>query len=76
MKIEFIKTNLHVKPGKRCSYLILSSSHPKHITENIPYSLRLKRICSLDVDFVQQLEFLKCKLLSRSYKLNYSLKAF
>lgn len=74
----FIKTNLYVKPGKRCSYLLLSSSHPKHITENIPYSLalRLKRICSLNVDFVQQLDFLKCKLLSRGYKLNYILKAF
>jgi hypothetical protein len=31
----FIKTKLHVKPGKRCTYLINSSCQPKHICENI-----------------------------------------
>lgn len=74
----FIKTSLYVKPGKKCTYLLPSSCHPKHICENIPYSLalRLKRICSDQTDFLDQLNILKDKLMSRGYKCNYILKAF
>ena len=36
-KNGYIKTDLFVKPGKKCSYLLTSSCHPSHITENIPY---------------------------------------
>ena len=62
----------------KCSYLLTSSCHPSHITENIPYSLalRLKRICSDNLDFVKQLDTLKELLLTRGYKPNYILKAF
>lgn len=77
-KNGYIKTDLFVKPGKKCSYLLTSSCHPSHITENIPYSLalRLKRICSDNLDFVKQLDTLKELLLTRGYKPNYILKAF
>ena len=77
-KNGYIKTDLFVKPGKKCSYLLTSSCHPSHITENIPYSLalRLKRICSDNLDFVKQLDILKDLLLTRGYKQNYILKAF
>ena len=74
----FIKTSLYVKPGRKCNYLLPSSCHPSHICENIPYSLalRLKRICSDNVDFLSQLEILKTKLLSRGYRLKFITKAF
>ena len=75
---NFIETSLYTKPGKKCSYLKTSSCHPKHNTENIPYSLalRLKRICSDPLDFLEQLDKLKDKLKSRGYKDNYISRAF
>ena len=41
-------TDLCRKPTDRCQYLLPSSCHPSHITENNPYSLayRIVRICS------------------------------
>ena len=74
----FIKTNLYVKPGKRCTYLLNSSCHPKHICENIPYSLalRLKRICSEHIDFLKNLDILKNALLTRGYNCNYIMTSF
>ena len=77
-KDNFIKTDLYEKPGRKCNYLSPLSCHPSHITENIPYSLalRLKRICSENLDFLNKLDCLKIKLLSRGYKVNYITKAF
>ena len=74
----FIKTDLYVKPGRKCNYLLPSSCHPKHITQNIPFSLalRLKRICSDNVDFLKQLDILKTTLLSRGYRRNFVSEAF
>ena len=74
----YIKTNLYEKPGKVCSYLSTKSCHPKHVTENIPFSsaLRILRICSENFDFVTHLDILKDKLLSRGYKRNYIVKSF
>ena len=74
----FIKTTLYTKPGKKCSYLLPSSCHPSHVTENIPYSLalRLKRICSDADDFLVQLDFLKDLLLCRGYRSSYILCKF
>ena len=43
-----IKTTLYKKPTDRNQYLLPSSCHPAHVTENIPFSLALRivRICS------------------------------
>ena len=66
----FIKTDLYTKDTARIQYLLPSSSHPSHITRNIPYSLgyRLLRICSVPSDFSRRLEELKQDLISRNYK--------
>ena len=74
----FIRTSLFTKPGKKCTYLLPSSCHPGHITQNIPYSLalRLKRICSENLDFLAQLDILREKLLGRGYKQNFIGKSF
>ena len=55
----FLETSLSVSAGKinsdlyrkktdRCQYLLPSSCHPPHCTDNIPYSLalRIQRICT------------------------------
>ena len=57
----FIQTDLHTKDTARVQYLLPSSSHPAHITRNIPYSLgyRLLRICSNPNDLSKRLEQLK-----------------
>lgn len=67
----YIKTTLFTKPGKKCTYLSPNSCHPRHVTENIPYSLalRLKRICSYHGDFLLELSKLKDLLLSRGYRI-------
>ena len=74
----FIKTDLYVKPGRKCNYLLPSSSHPSHICKNIPFSLalRIKRICSDNIDFLKQLDNLKITLLSRGYRNNFVSEAF
>ena len=43
-----ISVDLYRKPTDRCQYLLPSSCHPAHVTENIPFSLayRIVRICS------------------------------
>ena len=65
----YIKTDLFTKETAKCTYLLPSSSHPSHISKNIPYSLgyRLLRICSNKNDFIKRLGELKQDLLSRGY---------
>lgn len=67
----FLKTDLYRKDNLKISYLMPSSAHPSHITDNIPYSLayRLKRICSSDELFEKRLKELTEDLLCRGYKL-------
>ena len=43
----FIQTTLYSKPSRVVQYLLPSSSHPSHITRNIPYSLGYDRFCSI-----------------------------
>ena len=54
----FIQTDLYTKETAKVLYLLPSSSHPGHITKNIPYSLgyRLLRICSVPIQFLKRLE--------------------
>lgn len=65
-----IVVDLYKKPTDRCQYLLTSSCHPPHITENIPYSLayRIVRICSEMETRDKRLAELKTMLLSRNYK--------
>ena len=46
-------TSVYYKPTDSHSYFLVSSSHPSHVKNSIPYSqfLRLRRLCSDDSDF-------------------------
>ena len=48
-----LTTSVHYKPTDSHSYLSYSSSHPSHVKNSIPYSqfLRLRRLCSNNLDF-------------------------
>ena len=50
-----LMTNIHVKPIDRHQYLDYSSSHPNHIKRSVVYSqsLRARRLCSLESDFLK-----------------------
>ena len=65
-----IIVDLYKKPTDRCQYLLTSSCHPPHITDNIPFSLayRIVRICSEEETRDKRLAELKNMLLSRDYK--------
>ena len=65
-----ILTDLYRKETDRNQYLLPSSCHPAHVTENIPYSLALRivRICSLVEDREKRFGELKDLLLSRNYR--------
>lgn len=64
-----LTVDLYKKPTDRCQYLLPSSCHPPHITENIPFSLayRIVRICTEPTTRDIRLEELKGLLVSRSY---------
>ena len=66
----YIKTNLYIKPGTKCTYLSPTSSQPNFIAKNIPFSLayRLLRICSDPRDLTYHLRVLKQKLTMRGYR--------
>ena len=64
-----ILTDLFKKPTAVNQYLLPSSCHPFHITNNIPFSLayRILRICSSNDDFKHHLESLRQDLIARNY---------
>ena len=79
--IPFLDTSLSVRAGKinsdlyrkktdRCQYLLPTSCHPPHCTDNIPYSLALRivRICTDTGERDQRLSELRDMLLSRDYQ--------
>ena len=65
----FIQSTLYTKPCRVVQYLSPSSSHPSHITSNIPYSLayRLRRIESTLELFETILDKLCGELVQRGY---------
>ena len=71
-------TDLFVKPTSVNQYLSPESCHPSHIWRNIPYSLafRLRRICSEDQDFEDQLLKLRDLLIERGYRIKVIENAF
>jgi hypothetical protein len=67
--VNKLKFSLYIKPTNTFSYLRVDSNHPNFIFKNIPKSLfiRIKRICTNDIDsyfFTRKLIF---QLLSRGY---------
>ena len=66
----YLRTDLYQKDNMKISYLLPSSAHPSHISQNIPYSLayRLKRICWSDELFAKRLLELEEALVCRGYK--------
>ena len=69
LKNNVLTPTLYTKETDTLSYLDYSSCHPTSCKKSIPYSqfLRLKRICSDEVDFVIQSK----KLASSFHKANY-----
>ena len=64
-----LSTSVYYKPTDSHSYLSYSSSHPKHTLDSIPYSqfLRLRRLCSDDVDFADKCQDMCSFFLNRNY---------
>ena len=65
-----IITDLFRKETDRNQYLLPSSCHPSHVTDNIPFSLamRIVRICSLEEDREKRFLELRDLLIARDYK--------
>ena len=61
---------MYRKPMATNSYLLKSSCHPNHVTNNIPYglALRIKMICSEQESFEKEVQKLKSMLVKRNYK--------
>ena len=62
-------TDLYTKPTDTHQYLHQRSCHPAHCKHSIVYSqaLRLRRICSQDMDYQRHTEELKMYLVNRGY---------
>ena len=73
-----IETDLYSKPTDSHSYLHWSSCHPLNTKKGIPYSqaLRLRRICSQEVDFQKRLKELDSYLRLRGFPSKYIKLAF
>ena len=65
-----IHTDIYTKPTDTHQYLSPESCHPKHCTTSIPYSqsLRIRRICSRDEDYMKRTKELKEHLKGRGYR--------
>ena len=64
-----LMTNMYVEPTDRHQYLDYSSSQPNHIKRSIVYSqsLRARRLCSLESDFLKHCTKMKSWFLKRGY---------
>ena len=62
-------SDLYIKPTNTYSYLLTTSNHPNFIFENIPTSLfiRIRRICSSDIDYLHHSKNLSLQLMKRGY---------
>jgi len=72
VKNGLITTDLYRKPTDAIKYLLPTSSHPSHISRNIPLSLayRIRRICSEEETTRFRMSDLKKMLLKRKYRPN------
>ena len=69
LKDGCLTTDLHQKTTDTHQYLSFQSCHPRHCKLAIPYSqaLRIRRICSSDIQFAQHTHKLKSHLSCRGY---------
>jgi hypothetical protein len=67
-----LNTTIYTKPTDKKLYLSFDSNHPKHVLKAIPYSqfLRLKRIISIDEEYLKQLKNMEKKFIERGYPLS------
>ena len=67
-----LMTNMYVKPTGRYQCLDYSSPHPNHIKRSTVYdqSLRARRLCSLESDFLKHCTQMKSWFLKRGYPEN------
>jgi hypothetical protein len=64
-----IKSTIHYKETDSHSYLQYSSHHPLHCKNSIPFSqfLRLRRICSNEIEFLSEIETMANYFRNRGY---------
>ena len=67
-----LMANMYVKPTDCHQYLDYSSSHPNHTKRSIVYSqsLRTRRLCSHESDFLKHCTKIKLWFLKRGYPEN------
>ena len=67
-----LMSDMYVKLTDRHQYLYYSSSHPNHIKRSIVYgqSLRARRLCSLESDFLKHCTKMESWFLKRGYPEN------
>ncbi|KAM4014425.1 uncharacterized protein ACNLHF_018048 [Anomaloglossus baeobatrachus] len=65
----FLQSNLYRKPTSTNMLLHATSAHPQFMIRSVPVGqfLRLRRICSTDVDFEQQAQILRARFKERGY---------
>ena len=64
-----LSSSVHYKPTDSHNYLLHPSSHPQHVKNAFPFSqfLRLRRLCSGDIDFNDKYEEMCQFLKKRGY---------
>ena len=72
-----LQTTLYCKPTDSHNYLLYSSEHPRHVLIGIPYSQfsRLRRICSIESEFLENCFMLSSHFIRRGYPKNLILTA-
>jgi hypothetical protein len=77
VKDQRIHTDLYSKPTDSHSYLLYDSAHPQRCKDSIPYSqfLRVRRICSSDTDYKDNILVLTCHFMGRGYPMKLLWKA-
>jgi len=71
-----LKFDLYVKPTNAGQFLHMNSSHPNHMFKNIPKSslIRIKRNCSMNIDYLFHSRNLYFQLLNRGYSSGFLIK--
>ena len=73
-----LQTKIFKKPTDRSNYLHNDSYHPNFLKNNIPYgqALRMKKICTNEMDDQESLKELNNVFLKRGYQQNHLIERF